>query len=87
MSYEKFLKIKKSEFDRKIGSIPETEPLHKILQSRVIKLGDIKNKEERKYWNKLKSINKIPDIYLSNQELDINLNKMIGANKNGNGIK
>jgi hypothetical protein len=87
MSYEKFLKIKKSEFDRKIGSIPETEPLHKILQSRVIKLGDIKNKEERKYWNKLKTVNKIPDIYLSNQELDINLNKMIGANKNGNGIK
>ena len=86
MPYEKFLKIKKSEFMRKIESIPESEPLHKIVQSRVINLNEIKNKEERRYWSKLKRINKIPDIYLSSQELDLNLKEMIGVNKNGNGF-
>ena len=48
ISYEDFMKIKKSEFNRKIGSIPKNEPLYEIIQSRVINLGKIKNKEERK---------------------------------------
>jgi hypothetical protein len=86
ISYEEFLKIKKSEFMRKIESIPENEPLYKIIQSRVIDTSSIKNKEERRYWNKLKRINKIPDIYLSNEEIDLELKQMIGGNKNGNGF-
>lgn len=87
MSFEEFMKIKKSEFVRKIESIPENEPLYKIVQSRVIDIGKIKNKEERKYWQELKRINRIPDIYLSSEELDNNLKKMVkGDKKNGNGF-
>ena len=87
MSFEKFMKIKKSEFSRKIESIPESEPLYKIVQSRIIDIGKIKNKEERKYWQELKRINRIPDIYLSSEELDNNLKKMVkGDKKNGNGF-
>ena len=48
----------------KLGSIPESEPLYKIIQSRVINLADIKDKNERKHWSKLKRANKIPDEYL-----------------------
>lgn len=88
ISYEDFMKIKKSEFNRKIGSIPKSEPLYEIIQSRVINLGKIKNKEEKKYWEELKRIHRIPDIYLSSQELESNLKKIVkGENKNGNGIK
>ena len=43
-------------------------------------LGD---KEERKYWRKLKKANKIPDIYLSPKELNDRLKENV---KNG-GIK
>ena len=50
----------------KFNSIPETEPLFTILKSRAINLGEIKDKEERKHWRKLKNANKIPDLYLSN---------------------
>lgn len=81
------MKIKISEFKRKIGSIPESEPLYKIIQSRVIDTTAIKNKEERRYWQKLKNANKIPDAYLSNDEIDFNLKHMLRRDKNGNGIK
>lgn len=70
MSIDDFFKIKSSEFNRKLKSIPKTEPLYEILKSRVINLAEIKDKEERKYWRKLKKINKIPDEYISIQELD-----------------
>lgn len=48
----------------KIGSIPESEPLYKIIQSRTIKLNDLKDKYERKYWQRMKQANKIPEEYL-----------------------
>ena len=67
----------------KLNSIPEGEPLFNIIKSRIIKPETIKDKEERKYWRKQKKINKIPDIYLSNEELDINLRDMF---KNVGGI-
>ena len=60
-------------------SIPESEPLFNILKSRAINPTKIKNKEERKYWVELKEANKIPDIYITNEELDINLNKKLGG--------
>ena len=40
------------------------------LKSRVINIGKIKDKDEKKYWREQKRINKIPDIYLSSKELD-----------------
>ena len=67
----------------KLGSIPESEPIYNIIKSRVINIASIKDKEERKYWRKQKKINKIPDIYLSNEELDMNLKNFMGGLKNG----
>ena len=61
-----------TEFQRKF-SLPETEPLYKIIKSRTINLGKIKDKNEKKYWQELKRINRIPDEYLSTQELMLDL--------------
>ena len=57
------MKLGYLEFSMKLASIPEDEPLFKIIKSRVIDLGQIKDKEEKKYWRELKRINAIPDIY------------------------
>ena len=84
ITYNEFLKLGITDFSKKLNSIPESEPLYTIIKSRVIKPSTIKDKEERKYWRKQKEINKIPDIYLSNEELDINLKEMF---KNTGGIK
>lgn len=74
ISFEDFLKLPISEFNRKLASIPETEPLYKIMQSRAINLNKIKDKEERKYWQELKRINKIPyAIYSNDNTKSINL--------------
>jgi len=64
----------------KLSSIPEDEPLFKIIKSRIINTSKIKDKEERKYWNELKRINAIPDLYISREELDYKLNEYL---KNG----
>lgn len=34
------------------------------MKSRVINVASIKDKEEKKYWQKMKMENKIPEIYL-----------------------
>ena len=80
---DEFLKLGITDFMMKLNSIPETEPLYNIIKSRVINIATIKDKEERKYWRKQKQINKIPDIYLSNEELDMNLKNLMGGLKNG----
>lgn len=67
----------------KFNSIPENEPLYKIIQSRTIDISKIKDKEERKYWREQKRINKIPDIYLSNKELDEALKESMIKNVGG----
>lgn len=67
----------------KLNSIPESEPLYNIIKSRMINPATIKDKEERKYWRKQKRINKIPDIYLSNEELDFNLKESLGGLRDG----
>lgn len=58
------------EFLMKLNSIPESEPLYKIIKSRSLDVNKIKDKEEKKYWTELKELNRIPDIYLPNEELD-----------------
>lgn len=83
IKFKDFLKLGIEEFNIKINSIPETEPLHKIIKSRVINLSKIKDKEERKYWRELKRENAIPDIYLSQKEIDTKIKEEV---KNG-GIK
>jgi hypothetical protein len=77
LSMKEFLRLGLSDFLRKLRSIPEQEPLYKIIQSRVIDISKIKDKEERKYWRNLKRVNRIPDIYLSNEELDNNLKSIV----------
>lgn len=81
ISWEEFLKLGINEFKKKLGSIPETEPLFNIIKSRTINLSEIKNKDERKYWRKLKQYNKIPQEYLSIDEIYDDLKSKI--NKNG----
>ena len=83
ITFKEFMDIGISELQMKIASIPESEPLFTILKSRVINLGKIKDKEERKHWSKLKAENRIPDIYLPNQELDNKLNDKLGGLKDG----
>lgn len=82
MTLGEFLNIPLSEFNMKVGSIPESEPLYKIVQSRVININSIKDKEERKYWRNLKRINKIPNEYLSIDEINDNLKEALKENTN-----
>lgn len=86
ISYQEFLKLGFQEFNKKLKSIPESEPLYKIIKSRTINIGGIKDKEERKYWRELKKINKIPDIYLSNEELDLEVKEKMKNNNIGGDI-
>lgn len=73
ITFKEFLKLGLSDFMRKFSSIPESEPLYLILKSRTINTSKIKDKEERKYWNKMKSNNAIPSEYLSTQEIMLDL--------------
>ena len=83
MTYEEFLQLPLTEFNMKFNSIPESEPLYKIIQSRTIDINKIKDKEERKYWREQKRINKIPDIYLSNREIEQDLKDSMVRNVGG----
>lgn len=60
----------------KFNSIPEGEPLYTILKARSVKLEKIKDKEERKYWRDMKKLHKIPDEYISTQEIMLDLSKV-----------
>lgn len=79
ISYNDFLHLGLTEFNRKIASIPESEPLYRIMASRSINIGQIKDKEQKKYWQKLKQQNKIPDVYLPRKTLEKNIKKEIGG--------
>lgn len=67
----------------KFNSIPENEPLYKIIQSRTIDVSKIKDKDEKKYWREQKRINKIPEIYLSTRELEQDLKESMINNIGG----
>ena len=54
-----------------------------IIKSRTININKIKDKEERKYWRELEKINRIPDIYKSNQEIKEELKSAIKNNNLG----
>ena len=73
------------EFSMKLGSIPEQEPLKKKKKSRVIDIESIKDKEERKYWRNLKRIHRIPDIYLPNEIIVSDLQRVIESEGKING--
>lgn len=67
------MKMGITDFTRKFKSIPESEPLFTILKSRTINTNQIKDKSEKKYWNKLKRINQIPSEYISTKEIMLDL--------------
>ena len=83
IDFDDFMKLGYEQFSKKLKSIPESEPLHKIIKSRTINIGKIKDKDERKYWRELKRINAIPDIYKSNEELDEQLKQNLKNNNFG----
>ena len=70
------------EAKKKIFNIPENEPLYKIIKSRTINTAKIKNKEERAYWQEMKRINEIPQVYLPMKEINKRLEEFI-KNKKG----
>lgn len=81
ITYNEYLQIGYEEFNLKLGSIPEGEPLFNIIKSRTVDLAKIKNKEERRYWRDLKRVNKIPDEYLPIEEIERDLKKQVGGMK------
>lgn len=84
ISFNDFMNLGLEEFKMKLSSIPETEPLYKTMQSRTINVASIKDKEERKYWSRLKSENRIPDIYLPKEYINRRVKTQI---KEGGNIK
>ena len=86
ISYNDFLHLGLNEALMKLNSIPDSEPLYKVIKSRTISLAKIKDKSERKYWAELKKINKIPAIYLSIKELDDIFKEEVNGRKKLNKI-
>lgn len=83
ISFKEFLKLGIEQFSMKLNSIPKTEPLFEIIKSRTIDLSKIKDKNERKYWQELKKINKIPDEYKSVEEIEMEMKEQL---KNYEGV-
>ena len=69
ITFKEFKELPLTDFLKKFSSIPESEPLHTIIKSRKIDTSKIKDKSERKYWNKLKKLNEIPSEYLNINEI------------------
>lgn len=81
MTMKEFRELPLSDFIRKFKSIPENEPLFTIIKARTIDTSKIKDKQENKYWNELKRINKIPSEYLSVDEILNDLSKFAKEKK------
>jgi len=69
------------EMKKKMSSIPKSEPLYDIIKSRTINPNTIKNKDERKYWQDMKRVNEIPQVYLPIKEVDRRLHEFIKQKK------
>lgn len=81
--YDDLINMGYEEFIAKINSIPKDEPLYDIIKSRVIDVSKIKDKEERKYWQDLKQINAIPDIYMSIEDINKDIINKVKGNNGG----
>ena len=64
-----------STFMKKFNSMPESEPLYTIIKSRTMNIDELKDKDEKKYWRKLRRINRIPDEYYTSKEILLDLSK------------
>ena len=76
-SYNELLQMGAEDFGMCMGSIPEDEPIYNTIKSRVINIGKIKDKHERRYWEEQKRLNRIPDQYLAKKEIDSKIKKKI----------
>ena len=83
IEYKDFLKLGYEQFSMKLNSIPKEEPLYEFIKSRTINISKIKDKEERRYWRELKKINRIPDIYKTNDEIENEIKEQL---KNSGGM-
>lgn len=83
ISFKEFMKLGIEQFSMKLNSIPNNEPLYEIIKSRTIDLSKIKNKDERNHWKELKRLNKIPDVYKSNEEIEMEMKEQL---KNYEGV-
>lgn len=83
ITYEEFLNLGITEVTKKLSSIPKEEPLYDIIKSRTINIAKIKDKDEKRYWQEQKRINEIPQIFLSNKEIDSILKNAMKNNKIG----
>lgn len=83
IGYEEFLNLGITEVTKKLSSIPKSEPLYDIIKSRTINIAKIKDKDEKRYWQEQKRINEIPQIFLSNKEIDSILKNAMKNNKIG----
>lgn len=83
IKYEEFLNLGVTEISKKLSSIPKSEPLYDIIKSRTINIAKIKDKDEKRYWQEQKRINEIPQIFLSNREIDSILKNAMKNNKIG----
>ena len=81
ITWDEFLKLGITSFMRKFNSMPESEPLYTIIKSRSINTNELKDKEEKKYWRKLKKLNRIPDEYFSSQDILLDLSRISKENK------
>ncbi|MBO7712764.1 MAG: hypothetical protein J6S85_04290 [Methanobrevibacter sp.] len=81
IEWNDFLKLGISSFMMKFNSMPESEPLYTIIKSRSMRTSEIKDKDEKRYWNKLKRINRIPDEYFSSKEILLDLSRVAKENK------
>lgn len=88
ITYKDLMNMGYEEFKAKINSIPKNEPLFDIFKSRSIDLNSIKDKEQKKYWQELKRVNRIPDIYKTIEEIHKEIKtqtmKQNGGIKNAN---
>jgi hypothetical protein len=80
ITYKELMNMGLDEFNAKLNSIPKSEPLYDIFKSRVVDINKIKDKEERKYWQELKQVNRIPDIYKTNKEINNEIKNMTKHN-------
>lgn len=81
ITFQEFRDLPLTDFSRKFHSIPESEPLYTVIKSRTIDISKIKDKEEKKYWSKLRRINEIPSEYLSVDEVMFELSKFAREKK------
>ena len=85
ISYNDLINMGYEEFSAKLSSIPESEPIYKIFQSRIIDISKIKDSkqasnlaETQRNLRKMYCINKKQEMTKEEKESTINFYKRLG---------